>query len=280
VEDDRKNMKINPQGQSNNKRTGFTLIELLVVIAIIGILASMLLPVLGRAKDRAKQTSCASNMKNWELGLAMYEDDFSEAVPYFAENATLPTTTTYWPSYLAPYLAHTTGGTYSDNIITNVIRACPGGNSSIGKWGGVWSQWSSWICVSFAANDNPVIAPFVYGIPSAGVVRPPVKITQIRKPSDGMAFIEGTSLFVYDPADPNYHFDSSSPSIDTSVGPVDYAGWTYNNGYFNACEAKIHGNRGNNAGLLDGHVEFVLFRDLWRCNATGIPSHPYWDCSK
>ncbi len=63
------------------RSNAFTLLELLVVIAIIGILAALLLPALGQAKEKTRRTSCASNLRQVSLAIRLYADDWADALP-------------------------------------------------------------------------------------------------------------------------------------------------------------------------------------------------------
>ncbi len=65
-------------------RLGFTLIELLVVIAIIAILAAILFPVFAKARDKARQATCVSNMKQINLAILQYVQDYDETYPVAA----------------------------------------------------------------------------------------------------------------------------------------------------------------------------------------------------
>jgi prepilin-type N-terminal cleavage/methylation domain-containing protein/prepilin-type processing-associated H-X9-DG protein len=114
---------------------GFTLIELLVVIALIAVLASLLLPALGRAKESGRATACLSNLHQIGIALQIYTQDNRNRLPYMRDKSL--TTTNELPSpdlVLSNYLGNlkvlrcpsdrqglfeTTGSSYSWNSLLN-----------------------------------------------------------------------------------------------------------------------------------------------------------------
>ncbi len=87
----------------NMSRRGFTLIELLVVIAIIAILAAILFPVFAKAREKARQTSCLSNLKQICTAALMYAQDYDEVLVQEYMYSPYPTNLFWWPDLLYPY---------------------------------------------------------------------------------------------------------------------------------------------------------------------------------
>jgi len=87
---------------TSKTKTAFTLIELLFVIAIIVILAAILFPVFGRARENARRSSCQSNLKQIGLGITQYTQDYDETMPREGTGAAQPAPV--WMDVLQPYL--------------------------------------------------------------------------------------------------------------------------------------------------------------------------------
>jgi prepilin-type N-terminal cleavage/methylation domain-containing protein/prepilin-type processing-associated H-X9-DG protein len=115
----------------NIRGHAFTLVELLVVIAIIAMLAAILFPVFGRARENARRTSCLSNVKQIGLGIAQYTQDYDERLPFSGDTASGGR----WANKLGPYLKSTqvfTCPSYTLNVLPGkfLVSSSEGWNGS------------------------------------------------------------------------------------------------------------------------------------------------------
>jgi prepilin-type N-terminal cleavage/methylation domain-containing protein len=122
-------------------RRGFTLIELLVVIAIIAILASMLLPALGRAKEKSHQTVCRSNLRQLGLAMVLYLPDNNDTFPGAASKGAYEPMKEDWIFWNVnrgsdPFFLNAQNsaiGPYIGNFTTNLFR-CPADKDVLARY--------------------------------------------------------------------------------------------------------------------------------------------------
>ncbi len=99
--------KFKPNSLTPSKK-GFTLIELLVVIAIIAILAAILFPVFGRARENARRSACQSNLRQIGLGIQQYMQDYDEnMLPAYLINGCGTNCHLHWRTLVNPYVKST-----------------------------------------------------------------------------------------------------------------------------------------------------------------------------
>ena len=135
------------------RNAGFTLIELLVVIAIIAILAAILFPVFAQAREKARQTSCLSNMKQIGTAAQMYVQDYDERLFFRAGSPRLPAGTPAatgnafkWWNMMMPYIKN-------NNVFTCNSDSLPANSPDINGTkdaNGVYTIKRSYIAVSIA----------------------------------------------------------------------------------------------------------------------------------
>jgi prepilin-type N-terminal cleavage/methylation domain-containing protein/prepilin-type processing-associated H-X9-DG protein len=181
-------------------RRGFTLIELLVVIAIIAILAAILFPVFARAREKARQSSCQSNLKQLGLGLTMYAQDYDERMSprYYRYNPSVAGGPNWCDHLIQPYVKNAQ------------VNLCPSTNSK-----------------SYGYNQD-----YLAGQALASIASPAdtVMICEIKKNTTGSygdVYCSKPSTIGAPPTQPSTDEDDAAVSGDT-------AGWLRPRGVHNA----------------------------------------------
>ncbi len=134
-------------------RSGFTLIELLVVIAIIAILAAILFPVFASAREKARQTSCSSNLKQLGLAFTQYVQDYDETMP-----ATVYSVPQGWACRIYPYVKATK------------VFSCPDDPTTTAVASAVPVSYATNVNARLGTTGNPAVSLAKYTSPSLTVL--------------------------------------------------------------------------------------------------------------
>jgi prepilin-type N-terminal cleavage/methylation domain-containing protein/prepilin-type processing-associated H-X9-DG protein len=229
------------------KPLGFTLIELLVVIAIIAILAAILFPVFAQAREKARQTTCLSNLKQIGIGFEMYKQDYDGIYPINRErtDADPPTSdaeeTIAWPELIEPYIKNgkvmNTDGTVS---YTQGVYHCPSDTGTV-------------VGPSYAIN-----AWLEFGFAESGMNKPAETIVLAEKRGD----IEEEHFVWWLSPWPTWPVAQNTPIDATEEILNNIKGGSPEGEHEVGLQTRRH-SRGANWLYADSHVKWTSLKRVW-----------------
>jgi len=249
-----------------SRRRAFTLIELLVVIAIIAILAAILFPVFARAREKARQASCTSNLKQMGLAMHMYATDYDEVLPpnyawvpasWVPDQGNWSTGFFMWDWFLYPYVKMGDKSTDSDRMMNFGVWMCPSGYTA-----------SRPHARNYGANAN-VFGVFNWDPATYGDTwNPSKRLADIAKPASCFAYFDaGCYTMVYSYVE----YPQASIWYMPGTAHADQPRWasTSDSGMYMDKDWRTGRHNGQiNICYLDGHVKSISGQSLW--------GHPEW----
>ncbi|MCW3062549.1 MAG: prepilin-type N-terminal cleavage/methylation domain [Capsulimonas sp.] len=218
------------------KFRGFTLIELLVVIAIIAILAAILFPVFAKAREKARQISCASNMRQITLGAIQYTQDNDEITPGGWSN--IGGTAVHWNQFLQPYIKSTQ------------VFKCPDDSATATSFSGDSPTYGPRFHNSYALNYDAMQSNSEQqGLTLASFVAPAGTIYIVDKGQAGQA----TAPFIASPSVARDGCLFMADPVGATTNQVGWAGRVATDG--NWCAPLARHTDLANVAFIDGHIK-------------------------